>query len=487
MSLWGVGPADSPCLGYLLLMHKAACGSSTWAPVPVSRDTHSTLPQVLSTFSQSSLTRWNVSHLTAPLRGCFLDLWSPSPGRTGQVRAYGSFRVYDPRHFRVPSTCGAPRGPRPPSTWLSVSWPSLPAPPVEDTRIRTGALHGALRRLTGGRRVVVGRIVRHTCYFSSLLSHPPCPYTLGNILIIGGSGPTNIRLSELLRQALLTHHADLGGASPAPPLASSRSAHATHPRVPCPTRRGDPPQGTAFHLTAPLQGPTPGLMPPPPGRPGLGRAYGSRRVYDPRHPCARSTICASLRLLQSVYRFGAARPAAPPLAGGVSPGAIPVRGFALPSSPIFRGDSIILALPALSLVLHLIHAGVLCPTGRYSCRQGLCALYDGVSSRPLQCLQLPPCSPPKPWTHCNSEAAPSSSGNSFPPSDAHTPSEDRAVSPPDLSCSADQPYIHIHRCALGTAWPCPLPDLFNVPGFSLRSALADGLTPMVCRPPGHSR
>ena len=252
------GPTHPPLLGFLRRMYNADRGYSPPVLFPASCNAYATQRQVLCTTRQGSPMRWTVFPATAPLRGFHPGLRSHTPRRPGLVGAYGSFRVYDPRHFCVPSIFGAPRWPLPPLIWPGGSR-FLPATTAANTLIRFGPQHGALPCLAVGYCVVVG-----------------------GALTTGGLGLTQSPLSGFIPQTLPMLHADhRDRAILTPSLAPSTASQETLPRVPCPSSLGASPRWNALHPSAPLWGSSLGLRSPPPGRPGLVRAYGSFRVYDP--------------------------------------------------------------------------------------------------------------------------------------------------------------------------------------------------------------
>ena len=103
---WGVGPLAPPLFGPLVLLLNSHLGASTTlAPLFRPREVH--LAPLRGTRPPrwgSHLLRAGTPRLAVPLRGSTKELRSPPPGHPGQVRAYGSLWVYDPRHSCVPCT-----------------------------------------------------------------------------------------------------------------------------------------------------------------------------------------------------------------------------------------------------------------------------------------------------------------------------------------------------------------------------------------------
>ena len=284
---WGVSPTDVPLPGYSLPPYNAVRGASPLAPTSALCDAHKTLLRVCP-LRQGSPTRWSAAHPAAPLRGFTLGLRSPPPGHPCLVRAYGSFRVYDPRHYRVPSTLGAP-------------WRSLPTS-LNTASIPTWTVaphHGVYRGFAVGYSAVVGRTFGNNYHHHPFLAHPTPLYSTH----IWGVRLTDFPLSGFL---LPRHNAVLGACTLAPTLTSS-DAHKTPARVPWTSRQGSSMRWIVCLPTAPLRGFS-GFRSQPPGRSGLVRAYGSARVYDPRHNCVPSTFGAPGRFPPPTSWFKAARP-----------------------------------------------------------------------------------------------------------------------------------------------------------------------------------
>ena len=455
--VWGVGPAYLPLLGYVLLMHNSDRGTSTLVLFPASCDVHVTLRQVLCTNRQGSFMRWTVFPATAPLRGFHSGLRSPTPCRSGLVRAYGFSRVYDPRHFCVPCTFGAPRWPSPPLIWPDGAR-LPPATTAAHTLIRFGAQHGALPCRAVGYCVVVGRKFRNNYHPPSFFPYPPVPYTILGPLTTGGSGLTQSPLSGSILQTLPMHLADRGDrAILTPCLAPSTASQGTLSRVPCPTSLGAPPRWTSPHLPAPLRGSTPGLRSPPPGRPGLVRAYGSTWVYDPRHYRVHRPSDGCLRLRPPTRRSDAARSAGPQ-PGAFQCGPTVARGgigtswdsgnwlrwvhapckLCRPRAPQSAGGGNSVDRPALGFALlssstHSLKKEMRAPhddapfratrpsdggppRGRAAfTSRGLSPDLRSSISNPHRGPLLHFCPPPNPWTLCNNAAVQSSAGSPSPP------------------------------------------------------------------------
>ena len=484
---WGEGPADSPLLGYTLLRHNANRGASTLAPFPASYDAHTTLLQVPCTTRQGPLTRWTLVHPIAPLRGFIPGLKSPPPCRPGRVGAYGSFRVYDPRHYRVFSIFDA-------LWWPGAAWPPRHATTSGNILIRTEAQPGALLRVAVGCSVVVGSIFRNNYYPTSLFSPPPCPYTPWGSLTIGGSGPTTFPLSGYILQP---HNADRGdSAILAPSTTSSYAAHATFSLVPGPSSLGAPhPRWTACYPTAPVRGANPGLRSPLPGSPGLVRAYGSLRIYDLRHHRVHS---ACLRPLPPTHRFDAARSAGPQPGNSLWSAVVTRvdigttgdcsarprmvhtiqfgRGGELDSPPGSRGGTAVICIPRgqhhprshRSVLGHPLNPCSLRQDGTHSGRR--CTLPTPTSPSGPSALRRGSDSPPP----LQLRGCTITGREPFPPLDVPISPEGGAAPAPGHSCTADQSHP---QPVLSTAdWLLP-PE----------SSLAAGLPPMAGRTPGNSR
>ena len=427
-----------------------------------------------------------------PLMGTLQGDYVPPLWPSGPVRAYGS------PGFMTPCT------PCTPVTGRLVqhrqSSPRTAFPPPGPYLLTTPYLRTGLTFLHGWTvwsSVVVGSILSNNYYPTSLFSPPPCPCTFWGPLTTGGSGPTNLPLFGYIQ----THNADLGASAIlALSLTSSYAAHATLSQVPCPSRLGAPPRWTTFHLTAPARGATPGLRSPPPGRPGLVRAYGSLRVYDPRHFRVHSATCACLRPLPPIHRFDAARSAGPQsgtslwtavvarvdigtsrdcgawlrlvhtiqFGWGGSSIALPVLGFARQSSPTYLGDSTTPASTAVSSDIHLIPAGVPCPTGRDLLRQEMYTPHADVPFRAIRFIG----GGATHLLHCKYEDVQPPDGTPSPPPDVPISPDGRATLPAGHCCTADQfDHNHIPRSALGMAL-CRISNLSFPPptGFFLRRA-----------------
>ena len=104
---WGVDPREAPWVS--VRMPTAHLGASTsLALLSPCGEAHPTPLRESSPSTQGSTTQQSgTTHCTVPLRGSAMGLRSPSPDPPVLVRAYGSLRVYDPRHFCVPCTTRA--------------------------------------------------------------------------------------------------------------------------------------------------------------------------------------------------------------------------------------------------------------------------------------------------------------------------------------------------------------------------------------------